>query len=137
MSDEVSVRLLNRLDEIPRLTQVVGAFAAAHHLSDDVVFALTLSLDEIVTNVVSHAYDDANEHAIDVRLRFANGAVQARVEDDGRAFNPLDVPPPDLDTPLEQRPVGGLGLHLVRSTMDTVEYSRVGDRNVLTLTRRV
>ncbi len=58
------------------------------------------------------------------------------VEDDGRAFDPADAPLPDLNTSVEKRTVGGLGLHLVRSFVDELSYSRSGERNVLTLVKR-
>ena len=62
--------------------------------------------------------------------------ARVEVEDDGRAFNPLDLPPVDTTVPLEQRPVGGLGVHMIRQLMDSVEYRRADGRNILTLTRR-
>lgn len=138
MAAELSVTLANRLQEIERLAAVVESFCATHHLPDDVAYAFNLSLDEVVTNVISYAYPDAREHAIDVRLLVDDEVMMAEVTDRGRAFNPLDVPPPaDLDAPIEARRIGGLGLHLVRKMMDDLAYRREGDRNVLTLSKRV
>ena len=59
--------------------------------------------------------------------------VVAVVSDDGIAFDPLEVPPPDLESSLEDRPVGGLGVHFMLTLMDEVTYRREGDRNVLTM----
>ena len=72
-------------------------------------------LDEIVLNVIRHGHDDQGEHEIHVRLRAGPDAVTIMVEDDGKPFNPLDAPPPNLDLPIEQRPIGGLGIFLVKS----------------------
>jgi len=137
MRAELTVRLASRLDEVGRLAAAVEAFGAAHHLPDTVIFAMNLSLDEVITNVISYAYADVQEHAIDVHLHLEDGLLRAEVVDDGRPFDPLDVPPPDLDAPMEERRIGGLGVHIVREMMDRLEYRRDGDRNVLTLSKRV
>ena len=84
-----------------------------------------------LTNIISYAYDDAAEHQIGIRVALDGDSVCLRVEDDGRAFNPLDVPSPDLGLDFAERPVGGLGVHIVRSLMDTLEYRREDDRNIL------
>ena len=137
MSNAVTVTLVNRLEEIERLAAHVEAFAAAHRLGEDIAYALNLALDELVTNVISYAYADAEEHQIEVTLQLEPGVLRARVRDDGRAFDPLKAPPPDLDAPIEERAIGGLGLHIVRQMMDAVEYRRDPGHNVVTLAKRV
>ena len=134
---ELKVTLVNRLDEIGRLAALLENFGARHHLSAELIYAFDLSLDEVLTNVISYAFADAREHTIDVRLRIAEGELVAQVSDAGRPFNPLEVPPPNLDAPIEERRIGGLGLHIVREMMDRLEYRRVNDQNVLTITRRI
>ena len=129
--------IASRLSEVERLASAIETFGGAHGLHEDVIFAFNLALDEVLTNTMSYGYEDVGAHDIHVRLRVRAGVVQAEVEDDGRAFNPLDVPPPNLDVPLEERPVGGLGLHIVRALMDDVEYRRDGTRNILTLRKRL
>jgi serine/threonine-protein kinase RsbW len=135
VGDELSLTIANRLEELEAVATRIDAFCATHRISSDIAYALNLSLDEVLTNVISYAYTGTREHQIDVRVRRAHGIVVAEVEDDGHPFNPLDVPPPDLDAPIEERPIGGLGLHIVRAMMDRVEYRRQGDHNVLTLTK--
>ena len=137
MSDDLHVRLANRLEEIGRLAEAVEAFGAARQLPDAVIFAFNLALDEVVTNIISYAFPDVQEHPIDVRLSLAGDVMQAEIIDAGRPFNPIDVPAPDLDAPVEERRIGGLGIHLVREMMDTLEYAREGDRNILRLSKRV
>ena len=140
MSDEngeLTVRLVNRLEEIERLAAAVEAFSARHHLPDAIAFAFNLSLDEVVTNIISYAFADVQEHPIEVRLRLEAGVVHAEVSDEGRPFNPIDVPTPDLDAPIDERRIGGLGIHIVREMMDSLEYAREGGRNILRLRKRV
>ena len=135
--DEVLVRLANRLEEIERLSLAIEAFTAKHHLPDAVAFAFNLSLDELVTNVILYAFPDVQDHTIEVRLRLENGILHAELSDDGRPFDPLSVPPPNLDAPIDERRIGGLGLHIVREMMDGLEYAREGGRNTLRLSKRV
>ena len=95
-----------------------------------------IALVEWVTNVISYAYEDAREHWIVIRFLTGSGQARVEVEDDGRAFNPLTLPPVDTHAPLEQRPIGGLGIHMIQQIMDSVEYRREAGRNILTMTRR-
>lgn len=133
MPDVLAVTVVNQRSEIERLSRFVEAFGETNHLAPDLTFAMNLALDEVLTNIILHGYDDQREHSISVHLSLDADSLSARIEDDGRPFNPLDVPPVDLDAVIEDRPIGGLGLHIVRSTMDVLEYQRGGDRNILTM----
>jgi serine/threonine-protein kinase RsbW len=132
-----SFTLVNDRSEIERLGRLVDAFGEAEGLHPDAIFSVTLALDEVVTNIIRYAHDDGRQHVIAVRLTVESGVLRAEVEDDGRDFNPLQAPPPDLDASLEERPIGGLGIHLVRSVMSSVAYRRQAGRNVLTMEKRL
>jgi serine/threonine-protein kinase RsbW len=129
----LSLTLRNHTSEIGRLVDRIDAFGAEAGLPPDVTFRLALSLDEIVSNVIRHGLDDNAEHQILVTLDVADGRVTATVADDGVPFDPRDAPLPNLDAPLEERLAGGLGMHLVRETMDEIDYRRENGRNVLTV----
>ena len=137
MSAQVTVSFKNQLVEIERLGQVVTEFAQRQHWSSQVLFEVNVSLEEILTNVISYAYEDDQEHAIILRLSFANGEMTAQVEDDGRPFNPLEVAEPDIDQPIEERKVGGLGIYLVRKFMTDLAYQRHEGKNLLTLKKKI
>jgi serine/threonine-protein kinase RsbW len=132
-STSLSLTLRNHKSEIGRLVDSVERFGQEAGLPDDVTFRLTLALDEIVSNAIRHGFDDAEEHAIAVTIDIAGGMVTATVVDDAAPFDPHDAPVPDLDAPIAERMPGGLGVHLVKATMDEVTYRREGDRNVLTM----
>src|SRR5207247_7141174 len=100
-------------------------------LPSESVRDVTFLLDEIVINIISHGYDDQREHQILVTLALENGVLAIRVEDDGRPFNPLDVPGPNLDLPIEERPIGGLGIYIARSIADQMDFRRDSGRNLL------
>jgi len=137
----MELHLRNDLAELDRLHTAVEGFGSQHGLPRRVVFELNLALDEWVTNIVEYGYEDADAHTIAVSLqldsRDSGRVVHIEVEDDARAFNPLEVAPPRLDVPIEDRSIGGLGIHFVRRCMDAVAYERVGGRNRLLLQKLV
>jgi len=133
MAATLTLSLKNDPAEIGRLVDLLEAFGPQSGLTDDATFKLTLALDEIVANVVRHGFDDDREHRIEVNVTVDDRTVTASVEDDGLEFDPREAPVPDLDLPIEMRKPGGLGMHLVRATMDSVEYRRQDGRNILTV----
>ena len=138
MTPSISVTLVNQLSEVERLSRLVEAFGEAERLGPEAVFSINLALDEVVTNVIRYAHDDdGRQHPIVVRLALEQDVLTAQVEDDGRAFNPLEVPAPDIGASIDERPIGGLGIHLVRSVMNSVEYRREDGRNVLTMKKKL
>jgi serine/threonine-protein kinase RsbW len=137
MAADLVLSLRNDPAEIARLAPLVDAFCADHALEEATAAQLNLVLDEAITNIIAYAYDDAGEHEITVRISLARGALTAELVDDGRAFDPLQTAPPDLDAPLDERSVGGLGVHLMRRLMDDIRYRREGTRNHLVLAKRI
>ena len=136
MSTATAITLTNDLAELERLGRFVEELGRAAGLSAQVIFDLQLAANEIVTNVILHGYDDEREHTIIVRLVANVGEVTVEVEDDGRAFDPSSTPAPRLDLPLEERPLGGLGVHLARRVTDAIEYRRQDDRNILRMRKK-
>jgi len=125
------------LQQIERLNQMVRQFGELHNVPGRTLYAINLAIDELVSNIVLHGYEDPNGKQITVQIEGSDGELRATITDAGREFNPLSVPRPDLDAPLEKRTLGGLGIHLVRSLTDRVEYARTGEKNVLTVAKRI
>lgn len=130
------IRVANRLTELERVSHIVEELGVRHGMPARTVFEISLALDEVLTNIITYAYDDRDDHEIAVRLAVADDVLTVEVEDDGRPFNPLDVPTPDVTQPVEDRPVGGLGVHLVRRVMSGLEYRRERDKNILVMRKR-
>ena len=131
------IELKNQIAELGRLGQFVETFAEAHDLTPKFTFGVNLVLDELVTNIISYGYTDGGEHTIRVRLACNGDELTAELEDDAIAFNPLERPEPDTTLPLEERPIGGLGIHFARKTMDQMSYRRDLDRNILVMKKRL
>jgi anti-sigma regulatory factor (Ser/Thr protein kinase) len=131
------LRLANDRDAMAQIPDWVEGFGAAQGLQPTVINDLNIVLDEVVSNAIAHGYEAGVPGEIVVRLRRRRREVVAEVEDDGRPFDPLQAPPPDLSAPLAERRVGGLGLHFVRNLMDQVSYARVGTRNILKMLKNL
>jgi anti-sigma regulatory factor (Ser/Thr protein kinase) len=131
-----TLELRPEIGELARLATTFADFAAQQNVPADVVNAMHLSLEEVVTNVIVHGYKQTGNKTVQVRLAARPGEVIVEVEDEAPPFDPLARAAPDLDLPLEERPIGGLGIHLVKNLMDAVTYQRDGNRNRLTLTKR-
>ena len=89
--------------------------------------------DELLTNIISYAYEDDREHNIGIKVELSADQLKVSMVDDGIPFNPLGVETPNTALPLEEREIGGLGIHLVRKMMDKVSYRRRIDKNVITV----
>lgn len=134
MAKRFTVELRNEIAEIRRLHLLVEQLGRANGLPAAVVNAVNVSLDEVVANIIHHGHTDGGEHQIAVRVEVDDERVRVEVEDDARPFNPLEeAPTPDIEADLEGRAVGGVGVFLVKSMMDRVEYHRVADRNLLVM----
>jgi anti-sigma regulatory factor (Ser/Thr protein kinase) len=136
-ADEVSFRVQARLSELDHLAMIVHQFGEKHDLSEKIVFALNLALDELITNSIKYGYKESGEHTILVRLSFVPGEVTLVMEDDGGPFNPLEAQEPDITCPVEQRAVGGLGLHLLRNLMDEIHYERRDGKNLVRIRKAI
>ena len=123
------------LGELARLTGWVEEFCRNHGIAADVEFDLNLALEELFTNALRHGGCEGMKDVVEVRLANQPDGVRVWFRDRGPAFDPLAPPAPDLEVPLERRPVGGLGLHLVRSVMRDLTYERAGDWNCVGMRR--
>ncbi len=137
MSATLSLRIETRREELRRLDAAVEKLAQAEGWPPDLVFQIKLVLEELAINILNHGHDDGRSHEIEIELTSNTDALTIEITDDGRPFDPLtDAPPPDLDSAIEDRVPGGLGIHLVRSMMDELRYRREQDKNRLTLIKR-
>ena len=137
MSERLSLTVSNSVDELPGITAAVEEMGDREEWPPDLAFKVNLVLDELVVNVCSHAYDhDDGVHEIEINLNSEPDELSIEIIDDGRPFDPLTAPPPNLDAPLEERSIGGLGLHLVQTMMDDMKYQRKDGRNHLKVVAR-
>lgn len=132
----LTLRLPNRLAAIGEAAEEIALFCETHGVPPAAIGHLNLALDEAMTNTIAYGWPKGGDHELAVTLTVGSGEVVAEVSDDGLAFDPLEVPPPDLESDLESRPVGGLGVHFMKTLMDEVSYRREDGRNLLTMRKR-
>ena len=136
MSAKLSLKIENSPSQLEQVSAAVEEIAQEESWPPDLTFRVNLALEEVGLNIINYAHDDGLRE-IEFTVTSEPDTVTIEVLDDGRPFDPLtDAPPPDLTTSLEDRRLGGLGLHLVRSMMDELRYERERGRNRLTLVSR-
>lgn len=132
--------LENGRDGFEALLGAIEEFLIQKSPPDNIVHRVMISCDEVISNILNHASKDgaskdrASKNGlpkVSARIAITPGNVSVKIIDNGPEFDPLSVPPPDTDLSVEDRKVGGLGIHLVRELMDGVSYSRENGENHL------
>ncbi len=129
--------LHNQLTELQRVARIVTELGQTERFPSELVHDINLVLEEIISNIILYGYEDSEPHQIELELRYNEQSLELKIQDDAQAFNPLDAPEPDIDAPLNERPIGGLGIYLTRSLMDELNYTRAQEKNVLTLKKYI
>jgi anti-sigma regulatory factor (Ser/Thr protein kinase) len=132
----LEIILTGQPGERQRLVEAFEDFCRHNAIPDSTRQAVDVSLEEHLTNVFTHGYRSGAQALVKVRLEKNANALQVEVSDHAWAFDPLTVPPVDTSVPLEQKPIGGLGLHLIRLNMDELSYERCGEENVFRMVKR-
>jgi anti-sigma regulatory factor (Ser/Thr protein kinase) len=132
-----SLVIKNDLAEMARVSEVVEDLGQKHGVPAEALYAVNLALEEILVNVISYGYADDGEHQIVVRFDVDAGDFVIEIEDDARPFNPLEAAAPEVEAPLAEKPLGGLGIHLTRKMMDGMAYRREREKNILTMRKKI
>jgi serine/threonine-protein kinase RsbW len=138
MASSESLRVPASGEGVRRVADGLDAFSGEHRLPLETIQAAQVALDEILSNTVRSGYEPGTPPGeIEVRFGIRDGLLEILISDDARPFNPLEREDPDVSAPLEEKPIGGLGIYLVKRLMDVVEYERAGGRNRLRLGKRI
>jgi serine/threonine-protein kinase RsbW len=127
----------NQIHELSRIEAFLEELADEWGLEIPLVFSLNLVLEEALTNIISYGYDDEDKHVIEIQFKKTGDELIISIIDDGHAYDPTLKEDPDITLSAEERPVGGLGIFLIRKVMDTVTYRREENRNYLMLTKHI
>jgi anti-sigma regulatory factor (Ser/Thr protein kinase) len=122
--------------ELRRMSAWFRSFAAETGFPDDRALDFELCLNELVTNVIHHAYEDDREHEIRITLEGGGEEIRATVEDDGRPFDPSRIEPPAPARSLADTRIGGWGVPIVHALADEIVYERQDSRNRLKIVSR-
>ena len=140
VSEETERHLIlhNDIQQIPQLADFVEAVADAAKLDVALTMSINLALEEAVSNVIMYAYPKGSDGLVDIEAIVRKDSLQFIVSDNGIPFDPTAAPEADISLNLDERPIGGLGIFLVRNIMDEVTYTRSDDgKNILTMTKKL
>jgi anti-sigma regulatory factor (Ser/Thr protein kinase) len=146
VGESLTLEVRNTHDAIAPASRRAETWLGGKGAGPKAVYLVLLALEELVTNCIKYAYDDRDEHIIRVNLSIEDSSceespggrkLRMTVIDDGRPFDPLQVPAPDLCSEAEDRQAGGLGLFLLRQMADGAGYERRNGTNRLTLIKRM
>lgn len=134
---EKSIILANDISEISRLNEFIEEIGNEFSLTPDVIFNLTLVLEEAVVNIINYAYPKEEHESIFLSARMHEGSIVLVLTDTGKEFDPTAAPEADVTLSAEDRQIGGLGIFLIRQIMNEVKYERIEGKNVLTLEKKL
>lgn len=135
MNNKFNVSINNRIEEAPKVTELIENEVSNAGFPQKDVFEILIAVDEILSNIVYYAYGESGIGKIDVAGIINNSTVELEFSDEGVEFDPLKKEDPDTTVPVDQREIGGLGIFLVKKLMNSVEYTRVGQKNKLKITK--
>lgn len=136
--NKMQLIILNDISELRKLHIACENIADEWHLPAKISMNINLALEEIVSNIIFYGYEDDLEHEIKIDFRKENKEIIISITDDGKAFDMLSVDEfADTGKSAEDRKIGGLGIHFVKTLMDRVECRREGNKNILTLYKNI
>jgi anti-sigma regulatory factor (Ser/Thr protein kinase) len=134
---QITLELLADMAGLEKADKALDELALAVQLPEETLFQVRLVLEEVLMNVISYGAGDGAVPHVQLNMAQKDGTLSMEIADNGIAFDPLQLPAPDLDAEIDDRPIGGLGIFLVRELMDSVTYRRDGDWNRLMVTKTV
>lgn len=131
---ELSLTLANTMDALQQGAARLESFFAEHALHPELAYRVSLAYEELVSNTIKYGYADQAAHEILVHAGVDAGFCRLSIEDDSHTYDPFqDAPAPDVHAAPEDRPIGGLGVYLIKQTASSFQYSRKNGRNTITL----
>jgi len=127
----------NKIENLAKVAEFIEEFGDNNGLNHKMVFELNLILDELVTNTISYGFKDDGAHTIDIIIEIDDNAIKMEMVDDGEEFNPLETKEVDLNKPLAEKSIGGLGIHFVKQKADKISYERKENKNILYVTKKL
>jgi anti-sigma regulatory factor (Ser/Thr protein kinase) len=117
------------LDELAPTSNKIRAFLTSHGVDTAAIFAIETAIEEITTNAIKYGFPACQGGKITLQASATATRAELIIEDNGQPFDPTEVPDPEVNRSLEDMPIGGLGIHLVRALTDGFDYKRIDDRN--------
>jgi anti-sigma regulatory factor (Ser/Thr protein kinase) len=124
-------------DGLGKMNEAFAAFTETHAVPDTVRRSVNVALDELLANELTHGMAGRDTGSLTMELELDHERLKLTLTDDGPPFDPFSQAAPDTTLSIEDRPIGGLGIHLVRKLMDEISYERRDGHNVVVLVKRL
>ena len=128
------LKLEAKIESLPNLSNFINSQCDSHLVSPENCFSIMLVVEELVTNICYYAYPN-REGDFEVDMEFLSDRCLIKIVDSGNPFDPTKAQKPDTTSSLEERKIGGLGLFFVRENSDKFQYERVGNKNIVRITK--
>jgi anti-sigma regulatory factor (Ser/Thr protein kinase) len=112
-------------------------YSKENKLTEKTVHDIQMALDELLTNIVNYGYEDTDEHQIDIHFGVNDDAVKVEIVDDSKPYNILEKDNPDISLSMEDKPIGGLGIFLIKKLMSNVDYYTEEGKNHLVMIKEL
>ena len=136
-SVKLEMEIRNQLSEINTVKGRFNSFADDNKIPNTIRRKINMVFDEVLNNIISYAYQDDKEHFVEVTAELSKDRLMVSISDDGIPFNPFTLEAPDTGLTLEDRKIGGLGIHLIKKSMDKFFYQRRINKNTVTLVKYI
>lgn len=137
MTSKHSLTLPNDIETIPQLNEFIDTVAEEIGLDMSLTMSLNLAIEEAVVNVMEYAYPEGEQGNVDIEVIADDKWLTFIISDNGIPFDPTIQEDADTTLSAEERPIGGLGIFLVRQLMDSINYQRENGKNILTLSKKM
>lgn len=127
----------NEMGELEKIHSTLEELVSDWDIPIQLGMTLNLAIEEAFTNIVNYAFNDKHRHSIEIDFVKNNNRIEIMITDDGQPYDPTQKEDPQTDLPIDERPIGGLGIFLIKKLMDNVDYQRNSDKNILKLTKRI
>ncbi|MCE5321320.1 MAG: ATP-binding protein [Bacteroidales bacterium] len=135
--DDKILLVNNKIDELTRVARFLEELGEKWNLPDPLVFNLNLVMEEALANTILYGFSDDRNHTIEIQCSKSKSLISITIKDDGIEYDPTQKKDPDMSLPAGERPIGGLGIFLIKKIMDSVHYKRIDNINNLILTKNI
>ena len=135
--EQLDLKIRNNLPAIASVIDSFAEFTEKCEIPMSVAMQVNLVFDELLNNIISYAFPDHDIRHIKIHVEYSGEQLLITIEDDGLPFNPFQQSEVDTSLSVEDREIGGLGIHLVKNVMDEAKYQRYKDCNIVTLIKQV
>jgi len=137
VSTNKTVRITNQRDQVDTVRKFFDDYSKENKLTEKTVHDIQMALDELLTNIVNYGYEDTDEHQIDIHFGVNDDAVKVEIVDDSKPYNILEKDNPDISLSMEDKPIGGLGIFLIKKLMSNVDYYTEEGKNHLVMIKEL